>query len=476
MNANNEFDRLVKDKLAQGQPSVPKDAKEDIERMLVKQGLIKKDDHRRKYFFVVFSVIGFLAILTAIMFKFDGSKKDSLAHKFNSSENGATPTTKISKIEKSFVASNAKNKKDESTDIDKPELKSIINSVEKTEAKTIARQIPEVNPKKEVKQATPSSEASDKYNSDEPISLKGTVAGVAIGKTVNLADNNTEDMKKSPNKNLSESENTDFGEETQSDSNTINANNNLEFEETVQAILISDSTTKQINVVNSDSVPKVVAADSSKKDTLSNLNFSLEAFGGIQQTYMQNTGSAGGSQSSTQSGSNSEWVAGLKFTFLYKEHFTIGTGVNYSIHHSEISHDFNTYIYDTSGVISVSFPAHVKTDFNVTEIPVLIGYYFEMKKFAIHLESGVSISMISNANSILVLDDSSQSIDNFSGVSPVKSYSGFVGQLSVLYSISRRFQVFLQPSINIGLTQIFEGMPDRKINVVSGRTGLRMNF
>ena len=162
---------------------------------------------------------------------------------------------------------------------------------------------------------------------------------------MNLADNNTEDMKKSPNKNLSESENTDFGEETQSDSNTINANNNLEFEETVQAILISDSTTKQINVVNSDSVPKVVAADSSKKDTLSNLNFSLEAFGGIQQTYMQNTGSAGGSQSSTQSGSNSEWVAGLKFTFLYKEHFTIGSGVNYSMHHSEISHDFNTYIY-----------------------------------------------------------------------------------------------------------------------------------
>lgn len=99
-----------------------------------------------------------------------------------------------------------------------------------------------------------------------------------------------------------------------------------------------------------------------------------------------------------------------------------------------------------------------------------------MKKFAIHLESGVSISMISNAKSILLLDDSSQSIDNFSGVSPVKSYSGFVGQLSVLYSLSRRFQVFLQPSINVGLTQIFEGMPDRKINVVSGRTGLRMNF
>lgn len=118
----------------------------------------------------------------------------------------------------------------------------------------------------------------------------------------------------------------------------------------------------------------------------------------------------------------------------------------------------------------------MKTEFNVTEIPVLIGYYFEMKKFAIHLESGVSISMISNAKSILLLDDSSQTFNNFSGVSPVKSYSGFVGQLSVLYSLSRRFQVFLQPSINVGLTQIFEGMPDRKINVVSGRTGLRMNF
>ena len=69
MNANNEFDKLVKDKLANGQPSVPKDAKADIERMLFKQGLIKKDDHGRKYFYVTFSVIAFLAILTASVFK-----------------------------------------------------------------------------------------------------------------------------------------------------------------------------------------------------------------------------------------------------------------------------------------------------------------------------------------------------------------------------------------------------------------------
>lgn len=43
MDANNEFDKLIKDKLAKGTQQVPSELKAAIESRLVKEGLIKKD-------------------------------------------------------------------------------------------------------------------------------------------------------------------------------------------------------------------------------------------------------------------------------------------------------------------------------------------------------------------------------------------------------------------------------------------------
>ena len=42
MDANNEFDKLIKDKLAKGTQQVPSELKAAIESRLVKEGLIKK--------------------------------------------------------------------------------------------------------------------------------------------------------------------------------------------------------------------------------------------------------------------------------------------------------------------------------------------------------------------------------------------------------------------------------------------------
>lgn len=503
MNANNEFDKLVKDKLANGQPSVPKDAKAEIERMLVKQGLIKKDDHGRKYFYVTFSVIAFLAILTASVFKIYNSESD-------------LPTIRNKSFEKSVTASNSESKiieqdiakqNSEIGNIDESEKNrntsgslTAINTNE--EGIAMKKTVKETGSEKRDRKADLFSKKSRTKESErkassgavlnnnrpnEPIDANAeTAAGIAIANSPSNDKVISSGFSESKPESLALSSENDFSSNVSS--NTIIENktvsiNRIEKNGTEAPVegstsQLSDTTIKQKENIGakSDSVQKVIQADSTKADSVSRLKYSIEAFGGIQQTYMQNMDGSGGSQSSTQSQSNSEWIAGVKFSMFFKKHFTVGVGINYSMHHSEIAQNYNSFMYDSSGVVPVSFPAHVKTDFNVTEIPILIGYYFEMKKFAIHLESGVSVSLISNANSVLKLDDSSQSIDNFSGVSPVKSYSSFVGQFSLLYSISRRFQVFLQPSINVGLSEIFEGMPDRKINVVSGRTGLRMNF
>ena len=166
----------------------------------------------------------------------------------------------------------------------------------------------------------------------------------------------------------------------------------------------------------------------------------------------------------------------MKLSLFYKKHFTFGAGINYSVHHSDILYNYTTYNYDSTGVIPVSNPAHIITDFNVTEIPLLLGYYVELNKFAFHFESGVSFSMISNAQSTLMFETSLPAVDNFSGIKTVKSYSSYVGQFSALYSIGKNFQVFLQPSINVGLSEIFVGMPEKKINMISLKTGLRLNF
>ena len=131
----------------------------------------------------------------------------------------------------------------------------------------------------------------------------------------------------------------------------------------------------------------------------------------------QNIESANGAQSSSQSTSNSERIAGLKFNTFYKKHFTLGVGINYSIHHSEIYKAYESFLLDSNGVSIISNPTHVKTDFNVTDVPILVGYYFEANKFAFHFESGLSIALVSNTHSILEFDNSNETIDNFSGVS-----------------------------------------------------------
>ena len=99
-----------------------------------------------------------------------------------------------------------------------------------------------------------------------------------------------------------------------------------------------------------------------------------------------------------------------------------------------------------------------------------------MNKFAIHVESGISFSLISSATSVLSIDNSNYVINNFNSISTEKSYTNYVGQVSFLYSLSRKFQLMVQPSFNYGLTGVFKQLPDEKINVFSLKAGLRFKF
>ena len=217
------------------------------------------------------------------------------------------------------------------------------------------------------------------------------------------------------------------------------------------------------------------ANDSLKTDSTFSSRFAVEIFAGLQFTMKQGLATSG-SSGGTSGTKNSELIAGLKLNYFINN-FTLGAGVNISKHSSQVPTVYTTYYQDTSSIlIPVSLAATFKTDYSIIDIPILIGYNFQMNKFAIHVESGISFSLISSATSVLSIDNSNYVINNFNSISTEKSYTNYVGQVSFLYSLSRKFQLMVQPSFNYGLTGVFKQLPDEKINVFSLKAGLRFKF
>ncbi len=528
MNANNEFDKLVKDKLAQGLTSVPKDMKVSIERKLVSQGLIKKDGQGRRLFFVIFSVIVFVGILTAIVFKFYRSdsdagisktlveEKDNVQSKtissniLNKDDDQKSDSSIINKernnlVEKPKSESNVSKVRSKVDLVDRSNTLQISSDDQKKSNKKLSAQLKggDTNSKnlkankmnlrksKSEKEQTPidlnviSSKEdgkSDKLNTEkneDETSGNSVIYNGENGSTLKQNEldnlNSKNDIENNFADNRSLNRNANSSKEDLITNKTANANSDLTLPNLSADSLQIDSSksvTAQIERNHLDSLN----ADSSKVATDAHFNFHVDIFGGIQQTYLQGSTNSSGTQGSSSSGNSSEWIAGFKFGVKYKKHFTLGAGLNFSMHHSEVSEKYESFLLDSSGVTTTIFPAHVNTDFNVIDFPILLGYYFEANKFAFHVESGISFSQISKPYSVLVVDNSPVTIDNYLGVIPVKTYSNYVGQLSVLYSFGRHFQVFLQPSISIGLTEIFLDMPEKRINMVSGKAGLRINL
>lgn len=566
MDANNEFDKLVKDKLAKGNQKVPAELKGLIESRLVREGLIKKSSGNGKWMAVSFSVIAILAILAGgyyyVNYRTKESssnsgisekgapselsekgnitekiKKEEIAEKNNNtsgiparSTNGSDKildeTVDLS-VEKSIVE-NPVAKKKNSDENDLPvsgnnlsvKKKVLVNTSDRKsiQEKTGSRNSADLKksiemPVKEMmktdtkhllqdKSATKEQDLASGESTSESLAVND--AGTAKRISSETTDNTTSDANLNKiainnaesnvnQKSLKGSDNTilplDSANKTIGPGEMNNSEAGIDSAEIFEAGSTPPSdekTAPALAETKSDSAltdslkpeNKVMAnpADSTKKDSTFLSRYSLEVFAGPQFTMKQGASYTNSKGEELNSARNSEVIIGLKLNY-YISKFTIGAGLNYSKHSSEIPSFYNTFYLDTSAVlIPISFAGTITTDYSIVDIPVLIGYNFKGNKFAVHVESGISFSFISDAKSVFALDDTNIVINNFSMLRAEKSYMNYVGQVSFLYSLSKKLQVMIQPSFNYGLSGLFKEIPEEKINVFSLKAGLRLNF
>ena len=532
MDANNEFDKLIKDKLAKGTQQVPSELKAAIESRLVKEGLIKKGSgNNRKWLFFSLSVIAILAILaggynyvnkTSIVesgpSKIESNEVSMLA---GSSKNTESKITDNSEVELSKENETNLSKIDDDKEIKSSSIPESETGVEKSELKPKATEVLSI--KNDVKKSSSdladskpdemksalqksnnsgarnlvkSKEKSDKKlsgkNSQQTSVLETNNETKASDESLIASRNNISGESKNSDKNRSQvsesvsDDNVEKGKEESQNILPVSEVNSSVGKETVAPLAQTNENVANTEKVKSDSlfsdslnteskISAVPANDSLKTDSTFSSRFAVEIFAGLQFTMKQGLATSG-SSGGTSGTKNSELIAGLKLNDFINN-FTLGAGVNISKHSSQVPTVYTTYYQDTSSIlIPVSLAATFKTDYSIIDIPILIGYNFQMNKFAIHVESGISFSLISSATSVLSIDNSNYVINNFNSISTEKSYTNYVGQVSFLYSLSRKFQLMVQPSFNYGLTGVFKQLPDEKINVFSLKAGLRFKF
>ncbi|MBK8364737.1 MAG: hypothetical protein IPL24_14065 [Bacteroidetes bacterium] len=175
MDANNEFDKLIKDKLAKGTQQVPSELKAAIESRLVKEGLIKKGSgNNRKWLFFSLSVIAILAILAG---GYNYVNKTSIV------ESGPS---KIESNEVSMLAGSSKNTESKITDNSEVEL-----------SKENETNLSKIDDDKEIKSSSiPESETGEekselKPKATEVLSIKNDVKKSSS----DLADSKPDEMK-----------------------------------------------------------------------------------------------------------------------------------------------------------------------------------------------------------------------------------------------------------------------------------------
>ena len=545
MDANNEFDKLIKEKLAKGTPQVPSQLKAAVEARLVKEGLIRKGSGSNgRWLLGSLSVIAILAILAGGYYYMNNNSETSSSKTYNSetiqsNENILTENQIVNnEEEKIALGKNTDQMKVDDNSNEKNVNGKNVNEILPVTEEKIAERISNVsNINSEIKvkeeHTTNTAVAKSKNNSN----LKGVESKPKVAKPNSqkqpedkqdlLVVNNKEDKSITDRSNDSDLRNdielkkdveekpqdeTDnrYSEQTSLTKSNANSDSISKSEKTIlnsnlneQTPVASDKTGSdfiansgseiQQNAIISPAVENakvdsaitdssaktnvvIAPVDSSMKDSTISSRFSIEAFAGIQFTMKQGLDYTNSKGESLNSAKNSEVIIGLKLNYFINK-FTLGAGVNYSKHTSQIPSVYNTFYMDTSSALfPISIAGTVSTDYSIIDVPILVGYNFKMNKFAVHVESGISFSFISDAKSVFALEDTNIVINNLSILTPEKSYMNYVGQVSFLYSVSRKLQFMIQPSFNYGLSGIFKELPEEKINVFSLKAGLRLNF
>jgi hypothetical protein len=152
--------------------------------------------------------------------------------------------------------------------------------------------------------------------------------------------------------------------------------------------------------------------------------------------------------------------------------FIIETGLKHSLLTSEFSYSESYNTIDTShshadssgNWIHVSDTIPGTTHYMATnkisflEFPLIVGYSFLANKFEIEVKSGLSLSLITNANTTIYSLNTGEVIryDELSNSPYRKSLWNLLVATNMLYDLSGRVSVFFQPSMKLGLNSVFK--------------------
>ena len=161
--------------------------------------------------------------------------------------------------------------------------------------------------------------------------------------------------------------------------------------------------------------------------------------------------------------------------------------------------DTTYFIFDSSCVCTTSVTYHIDSTWesqidssvktfsqngsnkiSYIEIPFQIGYQFTAGRFDIELFAGTSIALLNQMNTtiISVVDGSIKTYRSKTNSPYRSSYWNFLGSAQVNYRLSKRFTVFLRPSVKYGLSSIFksEYPLTEKVRRNSISAGFRVQF
>jgi hypothetical protein len=161
--------------------------------------------------------------------------------------------------------------------------------------------------------------------------------------------------------------------------------------------------------------------------------------------------------------------------------FVMEMGMRHSALSSDFSYAETYHQTDSLGNVITGQTHYLATNkISFLELPLLIGCRFHFDRFEMELKTGVMTSFITSANTTIFSLNTGNVVkyDELADSPYRKNHWSAIGALNMLYPITDRVMVFVQPSMKYGLNSIFKDnySVTKKIQGVTLALGLRVKL
>ncbi len=206
------------------------------------------------------------------------------------------------------------------------------------------------------------------------------------------------------------------------------------------------------------------------------------------------------------------WAVGGDIQIHLKNWF-IQTGINYSVYRNNKNYNYNYQLldsansyfnYDTVWVWiydppNLEYPVMVGIDttwvpvykdinvynrgtnqWSYLEIPILVGYQFNYRKFDFEIATGISIGFLMNYSGSLPHFPDVEGMDNIDKLDNNinRTMYNYLLQLGMIYNFSKKWSILTQPYFKQNLQSVFDNKypVNQRFSAVGLNVGLRVRF